>query len=479
MADLIGKVIQGYRILEPIETEPIGNSYKAIASDNKQVVIIRFLPAEVGRNPRLQERLQIAIQKLSMLKEPAILPALASGIFEGYPYLIFPYKCAGSLMDRINAGILSAMNIGEVVGDIAAALSAAHSRELFHGNLSPGDILFDEEGMIHLGGLAEASVLSLLRSHPRQAANGSMGYQAPEVLKGQSIAPSADQYALGLIALQLLTGLPLDEATYVLESLQQADRSGITQPSRGSRSLSSKMVAVLRRALSSNPEDRFPSIEEMNSAFQCALGIEPPKCEVKTVEAKMAKVRQRTAKRWVSPLLMLAMLCLLVSAIAVFASGGVDIARLLALLDNRSHSEKREELPLEQDQRVMIQSPDHALLQPTMSPDPIPILPSDDALTLTEEIPASGMTKNAPGGATSSSDLSEPAQTSKAEETSVADAIASTEPSLTPTSTSTSAIELTPTPTSTPTPASKATIPPPACKEDPGHRNYCTPTPTP
>jgi len=479
MTDIIGKVIQGYRILEPIESEPRGFFFKACSSDGKQVVTIRFLPGEVGRNPRLQERLRIAIQNLTLLKNPTILPVLASGVYGGYPYLILPFNSAGSLKDRIVTGVLSAINTGEVIGEIASALSEAHQNRLIHGNLNPGDILFDEEGKIHLSGFAEASVLRLLPQRTSTSTNGSEGYQAPEVGKGDSMSALADQYSLGLIALELLTGLPLDEAIHDLEYLQCKERTLSTQPSRIIRSLSIQMVAVLTKALSNNPSDRFPSIEEMIIAFQRAMGIEAPKSETEPVRAKVnEEPRQIARKRSLAPLLVV-MLCLLVSVPAVFAYWRGDIGGTLTFPDRSSQTEAGEEIQSEQDHRAMIKGTDNHLLEPTMSSDQLSLLPTESVLPLTEEMPNIGLTSTALGGATSLLAAKEPTSERIAQEPTVSDATSSPEPTLTPTATLALTTTATSAPTFTPIPTLYVTIAPEACKKNSNHRDYCTPTPMP
>jgi serine/threonine protein kinase len=479
MADIIGKVIQGYRILEPIEAEPRGYLYKASSSDGKQVVTIRFLPAEVGRNPRLQERLRITSQKLSMLQNPTVLPILASGVSGGYAYLVLPFNSAGSLKDRIENGVLSAINIGEVIGEVASALSDLHRNGVFHGNLNPGDILFDDEGKIHLSGLAEASILRILPSAMYPSANGAEGYQAPEARKGGSTGPPADQYSLGLIALELLTGLPIDEAIRTLKYSRNTNRALSTQPNGITGRLSPQMVAVLTRALSINPADRFPSVEEMNLAFHRAMGIAIPKCEIHSVQTRVNEQPREIGKKKTSASLLVAILCLMVSGAGVFALWKGGLGGALPLPGGPSLTEASKEPQSEWDDRAIVKSTEDYHIEPVESDDQLSLPPTGSTFPPTEEMPIIRSTDSAVGGVTPSSVANGPTSQGTVQETDTPIATSSPEPSLTPTVTPTSTATALSTSTFTPTPTTYVTIAPESCKRNSKHRDYCTPTPTP
>src|SRR6185437_3798935 len=105
----------------------------------------------------------------------------------------------GSLADRLGAGPLSAGEAISVAGDVAAALGAAHRRGLVHRDVSPGNVLLDEDGNAYLSdfGLAlNGTSASVYQTSP--------GLRSPEQLAGQPLTPQSDIYSLGALLREMV-----------------------------------------------------------------------------------------------------------------------------------------------------------------------------------------------------------------------------------------------------------------------------------
>jgi serine/threonine protein kinase len=473
--------IQGYRLLEPLGPVKGCNVFKAVSEQGAEIAAIKFYPLEISRNRVLMDRLRSSIQFVSQLKHPNILPILNSGVHAGRPYVVMPFMESGSLQDRIEFGALQAMNAEVVIGDLASALEAVHSKGIVLGNLKPSYILFDEEGNIRLNGLAEAA---LRRSHayrPNATQDDSFDYRAPEVKAGSDVTPLADQYSLGLIALQMLTNLHIEVASTALDMIRRQGRDQITRPSPFVLDLPKRMIAVLMQALSGDPSQRFPSVRVMYQAFVAALHNEEfrletdPKPQSKP-KSEIPKRRQRSRLVVLAPVI--ALVLLLVVAIPALSSGGDGLlSSLMSFFGLNQDGNATEVMTTDAESiggvdlgtaETAVKDPDVdgvSIKVPGVSATPTVSESSGSTAsdpTNTQPPPAKTNPPDQPAEAPSSPD--EPTETVTPTPT-----ILETETAI-PTETAT---ELAP----TDPPAGEPTIDPARCNKKEGHKFYCTPTP--
>jgi serine/threonine protein kinase len=473
--------IQGYRLLEPLGPVRGCNVFKAISAQGDEIVAIKFYPLEISRNRVLMERLRSSIQFLSQLKHPNILPIKNFGVHTGRPYVVMPFMESGSLENRIEFGALQAMNVEVLIGDLASALEAAHSKGIVHGNLKPSHILFDEEGNVQLNGLAETALRRSKVYRLNASQDDSFDYRAPEVKAGSDVTPLADQYSLGLIALQMLTSLPIEVASTSLDMIRRQGRDQITSPSPFVLDLPKRMIAVLMQALSGDPSQRFPSVRVMYQALVAALHNEEFRLETEPKKQPKSKSevpahRKRSRLLVLAPVIVLALI--LVVAIPALSSGGDGFLNsLISLLGSNQDGNATEVMTTEGENIggvdlgtavTAVKDPDVdgvSIKVPGISATPTVSESSGGAdidPTNTQAPPAKTNPPDQPAEASSSTD--QPTGT------------------VTPTPTILEAETATPMPTATelaPTdpPASETPIDPARCNKKEGHKFYCTPTP--
>lgn len=121
----------------------------------------------------------------------------------GRSVLLMPYQAGGSLYDIVvGRGGLTAGECVTALAPIAGALSRIHDGGCVHGDVTPKNILFDEQGRPVLSDLGASRVAAL----PGEAEWGSAGYVAPEVLEGHAPAASSDVYSIAAVAWFALVG---------------------------------------------------------------------------------------------------------------------------------------------------------------------------------------------------------------------------------------------------------------------------------
>lgn len=283
MTNIVGTNLQGYQVLEEIgspasQGQAGTNSqvFKAVDANSDNLVAIKLFPTEVAQDRQLLLRLRDSQRTVTRMNHPNILPIISSGMSAGRPYIVMPYIATGSLLNRFESGAISVLDVEQVIVEVASALEYAHSCGVIHGDLKPSEILINENGQVNVVGLGQAPILrSLLQTNKPEPGDGQT-YQAPEVLKGEGITASSDQYSLGLIALEMLTNQPAGKALNEIRYRRQRGLNPPTRPRFLQIDLPPKVIDVLFQALMDNPGHRFASVAEMKRAYQAARGFEAP-----------------------------------------------------------------------------------------------------------------------------------------------------------------------------------------------------------
>jgi serine/threonine protein kinase len=204
----IGKQVGNYRLLAKINSGSFSSVYqgKHIIFEDEPAVAIKLLRAVLHSQ---QERLEFIkeAQLLKKLQHPHILHILDAGFQGGIPYLVTEYAAGGSLRDQLHKYNGQSMPIDEamtILTQIGEALQYAHQQHIVHRDLKPENILFNDQGNVLLADFGIAVVLASTFTG-QVGFSGTPSYMAPEQFEGLASAKS-DQYALGCIAYELVTG---------------------------------------------------------------------------------------------------------------------------------------------------------------------------------------------------------------------------------------------------------------------------------
>ena len=142
MTNMVGSEITGHRIIEELnpgldsgKASPGSQTFKAVAPDGETYVIIKLFPIEVSQNRQLLSQLHESMRAVFRLDHPIIPKIIGSGMDKGRPYIITPYAASGSVQDRVDRGVLAALDVERVIVETASALEYAHSHRILHGNL--------------------------------------------------------------------------------------------------------------------------------------------------------------------------------------------------------------------------------------------------------------------------------------------------------------------------------------------------------
>lgn len=245
-----------------------GEVHRALHVDLQIEVAVKLLPRErldALREPRIVAGLGF---------HPHVMPVLALGTHEDWAYVVMPLA-AGSLSQLIRREgprLPVAMAL-EIARQVAEGLVVTHRKGLVHSDVKPGNIFFaeDEPGRRRYM-LADFGLARPARSLGGRVA-GTPLYMSPEVWAGKADA-RADLWALAVMLHQMLAGeLPWSPDLEVGALLQRIVAHQRRPLSQLAPDLPAPVVALVERALSSDPEERFQSATELRDAL-CRLELE-------------------------------------------------------------------------------------------------------------------------------------------------------------------------------------------------------------
>jgi len=272
---LQGQVGGAYQLGALIGRGGMGIVFRAREVALDREVALKVLAFDPVLNPEAFVRFEREARLAARLDHPNIVPIFAVGQGEAAAFYTMRFVRGGSLEGRIaRDGMLALDEAVPLLREVASALDYAHGQGIVHRDIKPANILLSESGhaMVADFGIARAfsgdSTTSTSGSHTGVV--GSPAYMAPEQWRGDRPDGRADQYALGVLAFELLSGIrPFRDATMQeLLRLHLGEEPPALESVR--RGLPPRVGQAIRRAMAKDPEARFASA----SAFVAALAGE-------------------------------------------------------------------------------------------------------------------------------------------------------------------------------------------------------------
>ncbi len=285
---LEGQQLGRYRLHRLLGSGGMGEVYLATDASLNRQVAIKVIRAEAASYPDATAMSESArlfqreMRAIAALDHPHILPLFDSGEASAgrttLTYMVMPYRQEGSLADwlqrREHAALLSPADVEHFVGQAASALQYAHNQQIIHQDVKPSNFLlrsrekWPERPDVLLADFGVAKFISATAGMS-QVSRGTPIYMAPEQWEGHPM-PATDQYALAVMAYELLTGRPPFQGG-MAQLMYQHFHIDPPPPSTRHPRIPPTLDAVLLRALAKKPEARFVSIAAFADAFGEAL----------------------------------------------------------------------------------------------------------------------------------------------------------------------------------------------------------------
>ena len=271
-----GRKLGRYVLSRKLGAGGMAEVWEAFDEGLHRSVAVKVVRDEIAGEAEYRERFIREARLAAGLEHPRILPIYDFGTEAGITFLVMPLLPGGSLRERIT-GPMHPEEAIDCLASIAAALDHAHARGILHRDVKPSNVLVDASGSLLLAdfGLAKSTAVSSELTATGMVV-GTPAYMAPEQAIGRPVDARADQYALGVLAFELLTGRTPFRSESPFAVLDKHLREAPPPPSTFVPALPSSVDAVLARALSKQPQERFATCREMVEALAGALGVSVP-----------------------------------------------------------------------------------------------------------------------------------------------------------------------------------------------------------
>ncbi len=263
----------GYAIERELGRGGMATVYLAQDLKHRRPVAIKVLAPELaaalGRERFLRE-----IETAARLTHPHILPLHDSGEADGFLYYVMPYVEGESLRDRLNReGQLPIEDAVTITGEVATALSYAHSRDVVHRDVKPENILLSEgqaivadfgiAGAIDAAGGGKLTRTGLVLGTP--------AYMSPEQGAGErALDGRSDVYSLGCLLYEMLAGEPPFTGPTAQAIIAKRFTDPVPSVRRLRETVSVPMDQAIVKALARAPADRFATPHQFAEALRAS-----------------------------------------------------------------------------------------------------------------------------------------------------------------------------------------------------------------
>jgi serine/threonine protein kinase len=281
-----------YAIGRVLGTGGMAAVYLATEVRLNRPVAIKVMSPGLMMQPGMMERFRHEAITIAGLNHPNIITIYTVEETDDLHFFVMKYVPGPTLEKVIQRdGPLPRSVVRAWLTQVGSALGYAHRRGVVHRDVKPGNILLDDEGnaIVTDFGIAKKPQHSTL-THTGMTL-GTPAYMSPEQCTSKDVTPSSDQYSLGIVAYEMLTGAPPFAGPSLEVMKAHVERAPIPIAERRPH-CPAELVEAVERMLEKDPASRWPNLEEMIAALGGAhIGHDDP------VRVQLAALAKPGAKR--------------------------------------------------------------------------------------------------------------------------------------------------------------------------------------
>ncbi len=270
-----GTLFGAYRVEQRLGAGGVGAVYRATHTGLQKPVVLKVLHPQYAQVPVLRARFAREGRAAAAIRHPHIVDVTDVGEQQGTPYLIMELLEGESLSALIErSGVLSPDLALDLMLPVIAAVDAAHEAGVVHRDLKPDNRFITRgaagEPFPKVLDFGISRVVAGDGEHRTATATmlGTPAYMAPEQIESTRDADArSDQYALGVILYECLTGTDAFEGDNVYAILKRVGDGNFKPPRALRPELDPALEAIVIRAMSKSPAERFPSLRMMAASL--------------------------------------------------------------------------------------------------------------------------------------------------------------------------------------------------------------------
>ncbi len=237
-------------------------------------VALKVLPAALADDRAALERFEREAKAVASLSHPNILAIYDFGCIKATPFAVMELLEGETLRERLARGAIGTARAIAWVTKIAEGAAAAHERGIVHRDLKPENIIITRDGQIKILDFGLARVLPVMDSTGKTLTDaiavttpgivvGTVGYMAPEQVRGKAVDHRADIFALGCILYELLGGRRAFAGPSAVETMASILHDEPAALPLAERAIPPAIDRVVQHCLEKDPGHRFQSMRDV------------------------------------------------------------------------------------------------------------------------------------------------------------------------------------------------------------------------
>ena len=270
---LLGSQIDRYRIARTLGEGGMGKVYLAVQPAIGSRVAIKLLSEPCARMPELVERFFDEARAVNLIRHENIVAVLdMARLPDGRPFIVMEFVEGQTLAQIARATIAPLGGVVQVMGEVLAALGAAHAIGIVHRDLKPDNILVTATGHAKVLDFGIAKLAPSLRDAGSATKTGALlgtpAYMAPEQISGAAnVDGRTDVYAAGVVLFEAVTGQPPFQGGTMFDLMRAHVEQPPPRPSALRPDLPPAIESIILTALAKSPEQRFQTAGAMAQAL--------------------------------------------------------------------------------------------------------------------------------------------------------------------------------------------------------------------
>ena len=255
-----------YQVEARIGAGGMAEVYRGFDSVLNRTVAIKVLLPQFARDTSFVARFRREAQAAARLNQPNIVGVYDTGADDGTQYIVMEFIEGRTLAEFMDTGRRpTPVQAAEIAQKIAAAIAAAHAQGVIHRDIKPGNVMVTRDGTVKVMDFGIARVLGPETAPQTSAVLGTASYLSPEQAQGGPVDARTDIYSLGAVLYELLTGRPpFTGDSPVAVAYKQVNETPAV-PSSLNPDVPPRLDAVVMKALSKNPSNRYQTAEEFSA----------------------------------------------------------------------------------------------------------------------------------------------------------------------------------------------------------------------
>lgn len=306
VADDEKRKLEKYELLDELGHGGMATVYRARDTRLDRLVALKVLHPHLRTAPEARTRFTREARSVAKLRHPHILEVYDySGEDSEQSYIAAELLTGPTLEVLVADGPLPA-EIAACIGvQIGRALSAAHESGIIHRDVKPGNVLVHDGRLVKLTDFGIAQMVDSQSFTATGQILGSPGHMAPEQIEGDEIDVRTDVFALGTVLYHLGTARLPFAGRNPHQMLKRIVDGDYADPLRVNPRLGAGFAAIVRRAMATRPDDRYPTAQalvETLEAFVAEIGIDDPDAALEAFLANPAEETERLERQAVERL---------------------------------------------------------------------------------------------------------------------------------------------------------------------------------